>query len=1022
MKKNLLYLKILLLSLLTTLSFAQSAEVRGRVTGEGGTPIYGANVVVKGSRQGAVTDDKGEYRLQVPKGSTLTVSFIGYVAKDVAVGNSSVLDISLAPQSSVLDEVVVTALGIRREKKALGYAISEVKGEELTQARTVNLANSLQGRVAGLNIANTATGAGGSARIIIRGNGSISGNNQPLIVVDGTPINNDNLGSAGMWGGGDSGDGISSLNPDEIETISVLKGATAAALYGSRASNGVILVTTKGGKANRGIGVELNSNYVSENLLLPTYKDYQYEYGAGNDGIKPTTIAEALTSNSWGAKLDGSSTINFDGKSRPYSAYRDNQRDFYRVGSTFTNSVALTGATESITYRLSMNDLNNQSVIPNSGLRRNNFALNVNANLGAKLSLVTNVKYVLERTKNRPRLSDSPGSATYAINAMPTSLPISALEESRHNDNGSEKVWSDNIYIQNPYNAAYDWRQEDKKGRIIGVIEPRYNFTDWLFVRGRLGFDNFNYRNLTITPYGTPQTPRGNMGVANRNFTETNTELLLGVNRKFGERFGINALFGGNLMRQVSLNSNYGGSNFNIPYFYDISNIDPAARNSSENYIERRINSVYGSAEFSYNNYLFITATARNDWFSTLAPANNSILYPSVGGSFVLSEAVKMPKAINYLKLRASWAQAGGDTDPYNLSLYYGLVGAHLGAPLAQINGDRVPNSNLQPLTSTTGEAGFETRLFNNKLGIDFAAYTRKTTNDIVGATISNTSGYNSALFNVGEISNKGIELLLTYRLASNKDFSWDASFNMGYNKSEVVSLYGNLTTLRVDENRTRIAYIHQDVGLPYSQVKGFTYKRDAAGAIVHDVQGRPMQGALVNFGTGVAPTTLGFNNAFRYKGIGVSFLIDGKFGAVVYSGTNAYANNRGLLNTTLAGREGGIVSAGVNEKGEPNAVNSPAKQYYQSLFNIADPFVYNADFLKLRQVIIDYTLPAKVFARTPIKGASISLVGRNLAILMKHTPNIDPESTYNNSNAQGLELAGVPPTRTMGVNLNLKF
>lgn len=1022
MQKNLLYLNILFLSLLTTLSHAQNLDVRGRVTGEGGTPIYGANVVIKGSRQGAVADEKGEYRIQVPKGSTLTFSFIGYVAKDVAVGNSSVLDVSLAPQSSVLDEVVVTALGIRREKKSLGYAISEVKGEELTQARTVNLANNLQGRVAGLNIANTATGAGGSARIIIRGNGSISGNNQPLIVVDGTPINNDNLGSAGMWGGGDSGDGISSLNPDEIETISVLKGATASALYGSRASNGVILVTTKGGKANRGIGVEVNSNYVSENLLLPTYKDYQYEYGAGNNGIKPTTIKEALTSNSWGTKLDGSPTINFDGQSRPYAAYRNNQSDFYRVGSTFTNSVALTGATESITYRLSMNDLNNQSVIPNSGLRRNNFALNVNANLGKNLSLVTNVKYILERTKNRPRLSDSPGSATYAINAMPTSLPISALAESRYNPNGSELTWSDNIYIQNPYNAAYDWRQDDKKGRIIGVIEPRYNFTDWLFIRGRLGFDNFNYRNRTITPYGTPQTPRGNMAVANRNFTETNTELLLGINRKFGGKFGVNALFGGNLMRQVYQNSDYGGSNFNIPFFYDISNIDPAARSSSEAYIEKRINSVYGSAEFSYNNYLFVTATARNDWFSTLAAGNNSILYPSVGASFVLSEAIKMPKAINYLKFRGSWAQAGGDTDPYNLSLYYGLVGAHLGAPLAQVNGDRVPNSNLQPLTSTTSEAGLEARLFNNKLGIDFALYTRKTTNDIVGATISNTSGYNSALFNVGEISNRGIELLLTYRVLGNKAFSWDASFNMGYNKSEVVSLYGDLKTLRVDENRTRIAYIHQDVGLPYSQVKGFTYKRSATGAVVYDAQGYPMQGDLVNFGTGVAPITLGFNNSFRYKGVGLSFLIDGKFGAVIYSGTNAYANNRGLLNTTLEGRETGIVGAGVNEKGEPNAVNVPAQQYYQRLFNIADPFVYSADFLKLRQVIIDYTFPAKVFARTPIKGASISLVGRNLAILMKHTPNIDPESTYNNSNAQGLELAGVPATRTVGVNLNLKF
>ncbi|KAA9357633.1 SusC/RagA family TonB-linked outer membrane protein [Larkinella humicola] len=1022
MKRSLCFLRILVLSLLSTLSFAQTVEVKGKVTEEGKSEINGVNVLIKGTTRGTITNDRGEYSIQVQKGATLKFSSIGFIPKEVEVGNSTTIDVSLTPEESTLSEVVVTALGIKKEKKALGYSVTEVKGEELTQARTVNMANSLQGKVAGLNVANTATGPGGSSRIVIRGNGSISGNNQPLIVVDGTPINNDNLGSAGMWGGGDSGDGISSLNPDEVETISVLKGATASALYGSRASNGVILVTTKGGKANKGIGVELSSNYVAENLLLPTYKDYQYEYGMGNNGIKPTTVAEALTSNSWGAKLDGSNTINFDGKSRPYSAYKNNQTDFYRIGSTFTNSVALTGATESITYRLSMNDLNNKAIIPNSGLRRNNFALNVNANLGPKLSIVTNVKYILEKTTNRPRLSDSPGSATYAINAMPTSLPLSALKESQLNDDGSEKVWSDNIYIQNPYVAANNWRQEDKKGRIIGVVEPRFNFTDWLFLRGRLGFDNFNYRNLTITPYGTPFQPRGGMNVGNRNFTETNSELLLGINKKFGDRFGINALFGGNLMKQTYQNSSYGGSNFNIPYFYDISNIDPAARSSSENYIEKRINSVYGSAEFSYNGYLFVTATARNDWFSTLAKGNNSILYPSVGGSFVVSEAFKLPTAINYLKVRASWAQAGGDTDPYNLSLYYGLSGAHLGAPLAQINGDRVPNSNLQPLTSTTSEAGLETRLFNNKLGVDFALYTRKTTNDIVAATISNTSGYGSALFNVGEIANKGLELLLTYRLASAKDFSWDASFNMGYNKSEVVSLYGNLTTLQVDENRTRIAYIHQVVGLPYSQVKGFTYKKDASGNVVYDSQGYPLQGNLVNFGTGVAPTTLGFTNSFRYKGIGLSFLIDGKFGGVIYSGTNAYANRRGLLKSTLEGRETGIVGKGVNEKGEPNTVKVPAQQYYERLFNIADPFVYSADFLKLRQVIIDYTIPTRVFGKSPFKGASISLVGRNLAILMKKTPNIDPESTYNNSNAQGLELAGVPPTRTVGVNLNLKF
>lgn len=1023
MRKFLLLIGVCMLSLLTLQGFAQNMTVRGKVLQEGGEEIYGANILIKGTNRGTTTNNKGEFSLDAPKGATLVISSVGYVSKSITLGNETVLSVVLAPESTVLDEMVVTALGIKKERKALGYSVSEVKGEELMQARTVNMANSLQGRVAGLNISAPASGPAGSTRIIIRGNGSISGNNQPLIVVDGIPINNDNLGNAGMWGGGDRGDGISSLNPDEIENISVLKGATAAALYGSRASNGAILVTTKGGKAGKGIGVEVNSNFVAEDILIKKFDGYQYEYGMGNRGLKPTTVQEALTSNSWGAKLDGSSVIQFDGKSRPYSAVQDNLTNFYRTGRTFTNSVALTGATERATYRLSMNDLSNTSVIPNSGLRRNNFALNVNANLGEKLSMITNIKYIIEKATNRPRLSDSPGSATYAINAMPTSLGVAALKESQVDARNYELTWSDNIYIQNPYYAAYNWLNSDQKNRIIGTFEPRYDINDWLYLKGRIGFDNFSYRYQDQTPYGTPFSLRGNYNVTNRTFTESNVDLMIGVQKKITEDIGVNVLLGGNQMRQNGRTISFGSGPLNIPFFYDISNSDPANRGLGESWFRKRINSLYGSAEFSYKNYLYVTATARNDWFSTLAPGNNSILYPSVGASFVVSEAVKMPDFINFLKLRSSWAQAGGDTDPYNLSLYYSLSGAHLGAPLAQISGGTVPNASLQPLTSTTFEAGFDTRMLNNRLSIDFAYYTRVTTNDIVGATISATSGFSNALFNVGKIENKGIELLLNYNVLDGKSLKWETSFNMGYNVSKVVNLYGSLTTLRVDENRTRSAYINHVIGLPYSQVQGFDYKRDAAGNVIHNAQGFPVQGDLKNFGTGVAPLTLGWNNSFRYKGVGISFLIDGKFGGYLFSGTNAYAYRRGLTKETLEGRATGqYIGVGVNDKGEKNSVAVNPQDYAERVFNVATPFVYKSDFLKLRQIIIDYTLPTKWLGRSPFKAASVSIVGRNLAILMSKIPNIDPESTYNNSNAQGLELAGVPSTRTFGLNLNLKF
>lgn len=1023
MTKKLLFAHLFSL-LFSAICFGQNVEVTGQVTEDGSnSPVARVTVTQKGTQNATTTNESGFFSIKVPIGSTLTFSSIGYGTKEVEVTGTTI-NTSLVNQSQDLNAVVVTALGIRKEKKALSYAVSEVKGDELTQARSTNIANQLQGKVAGLNISQTATGPGGSARIIIRGNGSISGNNQPLIVVDGIPMDNSNQGSAGMWGGSDKGDGISSLNPDEIESMSVLKGGTAAALYGSRASNGAILVTTKGGgKAGKGIGVEVNSNFVVEDLLISKYKDYQYEYGTGDNGLKPTSAdPNGTQTNSFGGKLDGSQVIQFDGQSRPYVAHKDNLKKFYNAGNTFTNTVALSGATEKISYRFSMSNLDNKSIIPNSGLKRQNFSLNLNGQLSKRLSFLTNVKYIKERTKNRPRVSDSPGNANYTLATMPTSLSVDALKESKYLPNGFERVWSNNQYVQNPYYATEDFIQNDSKDRFIAAFEPRFNVTDWLYVKGRAGFDKFNYRNVEITPTGTGFNLGGGIGNNLRNFTETNLDLMIGVDKKLGSKFAVNGLIGGNNMKRVQKSEDYGGGPFNIPFFYDISNVNPGSRNSGYGYYEKRINSIYGSADISYENYLYLTLTGRNDWFSTLAKGRNSIFYPSVGVSFILSEAVNLPSSINYAKVRASWAQAGGDTEPYNLSLNYGLTGAHLNSPLAQISNGTVPNALLQPLLSTTMEAGIEGRLFNNKMNFDIAVYNRKTEDDIVSATISSTSGYGSALFNVGEITNTGVELLAGYKLSSSKKFSWDISLNMGYNKSKVVSLYQDQRYLQVDEPRSRSVYIFQEVGQAYSQIRGIPFKRDAAGNVIHDAQGFPIAGELKSFGSGVAPMQAGISNSFRFGNVGVSFLIDGKFGGFIYSGTNALAYRYGLHKETLPGRETGVVGAGVLEDGKPNNVNVPAQAYYSRLYNFAEPFVYSSDFVKLRQVIIDYNIPTKIFGKIPFKAASISIVGRNLLILYKKTPNIDPESTYNNSNAQGFEFVGMPPTRTVGVNLNLKF
>ena len=1024
--RNKLLFACLLAVLISTFSFAQDINVNGRVTDEKGAGIAGATVMVKATKKATVTNDNGDFTISARNGAVITVSYVGYLSRDYTV-NGATLNASLVSQSKDLNEVVVTALGIKKEKKALGYALTEVKGEELTQARSVNIANSLVGKVAGLNITSTATGPGGSSRITIRGNASIGGNNQPLIVVDGIPFNNDNLGSVGEWGGQDQGDGISSLNPDEIESVSVLKGGTAAALYGSRASNGAILVTTKSGsKSGKAPLIEIGSNFVVEDILNKKIKDYQYEYGAGDKGtglvgIKPTSADPNLNqTNSWGAKLDGSSVVQFDGVSRPYSAVKDNFSKFYKTGNTFTNNFAISGGTDKITYRLSMSDLNNKGIVPNNTLVRDNVAINLNAVLSKRFSILTNAKYIREKNKHRPRVSDSPGSANYTLWTMPTSLAVQTLKDNKYKDyancNHCEFIWSNNQYVQNPYFATEDYKQEDTKDRFVGVVEPRFNITDWLFVKGRVGFDKFNRRQNDVTPTGTGYQVGGGYNTNLRDFRESNLDIMLGLDKKITNSFSVNAVVGGNRMKQVTSLDNYSGNGFNIPFFYDISNVSTANKSVSYNYYEKRINSVYGSADFSYKNYLFLNLTGRNDWFSTLAANKNSIFYPSVGLSVILSDAFTMPSFVNYAKLRGSWAQTGGDTDPYKLSLTYSLTGATQTAPLAQISQSQVPNANLQPFLVTSSEIGLEARLFNNRVGVDLAVYNRKTTNDIVGASISPTSGYTNALFNIGEVSNKGIELLLSYKTVSSKTFSWETSFNMGYNKSNVVQIYQTLDKLFIEEPRPRVSAIYQVVNKPFAQILGNGYKRDPkTGAVIFNAQGLPLTEGLKAFGSGIAPYTMGFNNSFRFKQFNFSFLVDAKFGGYIYSGTNALAMRYGLSKATLPGRETGVIGQGVNEAGTPNTVVVAAQTYYSNLYNFAEPFVYSSDFIKLRQVILDYSVPAKVFGKTPFKAVTISIVGRNLWTIMKHTPIIDPESGYTNGNAQGQEFAGLPVTRTIG-------
>lgn len=983
--------------------------VTGSITASDGTPLIGVNILEKGTSNGTVSDFEGNYSLNSGSDNpTLVFSFTGFETQEIAVGNQTTLDVIMS-EGVALGEVVVTALGIEREKKALGYSVTEVSGEDFVDAREINIANSLAGKVAGVNVSSTATGPGGSSRIVIRGNSSLTGNNQPLIVIDGVPIDNRNLGAAGMWGGSDYGDGLSSVNPDDVESMTVLKGNTAAALYGSRAANGVILITTKSGSAGDGINVDFSTNYTFENVI--DLYDFQKEYGHGTLGAKPGSQDDAIQFglNSWGDRLDGSSVVQFDGVSRPYSDAGDNLSRFYQTGGTWTNSLGLTGGNQAYNFRIGVTDVRNEGIVPNSGLDRTTFTSKVSATLSERFTATLSGSYVNEEVQNRPRLSDSPGNANYTVWSLPPTINVEDLagpEGDGSDETGGEFDFNDNTFVTNPYWAAYHFDATTKKNRLFGNFSLRYDFTDFLYLQGRIGVDTYDERRRNVEGYGTNYKLLGSVNESTRTFTETNMDFILGYDDRFGA-FGVNAFVGGNQMNNKFESINIGGNELNVPFLESVANV----KNQGYGYgiSEVGINSFYGSIEFSYGDFIYVTATGRNDWFSTLTKADgsgeNNIFYPSVGASFVLSDAVSLPTWITFAKLRGSWAQVGGDTDPYALALTYGLVGqGHLGNPLGGIGTGRIPNSNLVPETNTEIEFGLDFRLFNNRVGVDFAYYDRVTEDGILNASISSTSGFGSQVVNVGEVANKGFELLLNVTPVKTRNLQWDLSFNMNQNDSEVVSLLdpeNDEEDIRLSESRTRNAYIHHKEGFPYSVIMGNNEdgEFDVLGNGVHDFIG-------------------GINNSISWKELTLSFLVDFKTGGDIYAATNAYGWLRGLHKETLVGREDGITIDGENVGGYEEV-----QEFYQNAaFLDTWRFVEDASFIKLRQLSLTYRLPSSILANTPIKGLSIGFVGRNLALLWSKVDNIDPESTFSNGNAQGLEMFGVPRTRTFGFDLNVKF
>jgi TonB-linked SusC/RagA family outer membrane protein len=1023
------FLKAFLLMLIfvtgTSGIYAQRT-VTGTVRDTEKQPIVGANVIVKGTSIGTITTIDGKYTLNVPsQESTIVVSFIGMVTQEIAAGSNSIVDVILEQEATSLDEVVVTALGIKREAKSLGYSATQVNTQQFSTTRLPNMGNSLIGKIAGLNVTTPPSGPGGTSKIRIRGQSSFGGNNSPLIVVNGIPI--DNTPSTGS-NNVDLGDGLQSINPDDIESMTVLKGASAAALYGFRAKDGVIIITTKSGAGQKGIGLELSSSFQADQAL--DYTDYQYEYGQGENGIRPANLSDARRTGVWsfGTKFDGLPAWQVNGTEQPYLPFKDRIKAFYNTGINLTNTVAMSGGDANGSFRLSVTDNNSTSIVPGTKYDKKIFDLGLNYKLTEKLSGQVNANYSIENNHNPPALGGQDFVTANTIYTIANSIDPRWLETNYKDENGNEIAISRFTNRSNPYWTMNERFEDLKRDRLFGNVSLRYQFLPWLYAQGRVGQDYYSLTHDFNTPTGTafvsPVSEGFNGGYTqeSRRFREINMDFLISANKTFGS-FGVGATFGGNSMEQSNENLSTAVTNFYVRDLYTINN--GQIKSPSYSYSRKKVNSLYGTVDLSFKDYLFLNLTGRNDWFSTLNPESNSYLYPSVSTSFLFTQAFKdiMPEWFDYGKVRVAYAEVGGDTDPYTNNLFYTVnTNTFNGIALGDISGSVSPNPNLRPLKVKEAEVGLETYLFDRRITLDLAAYRKNTVDEILNVDISNASGYSQTKVNVGRLRNQGIEALLTLVPVRRQNFSWETSFNYTYNISKVLELANGQQRIDVGTGDF-IGTTSQEVGLPMGSIRGIDYKRDDQGRIITS-NGRFLAGDYVTYGSAIPKHVGGWLNTFTYKVFRVFGQIDFKGGHKLISNTNFNLLRHGLTKSSLVGREGGVVFEGYNVDGTPNETPVEAEAFYADYRGkyVVTPFVYNASFIRFRTLSVGADL-TKFVSGTFIKGLSLSGNINNFFIIKKYVDNLDPESVYSASdNKVGLESSGLPTTRSYGVSLNVKF
>lgn len=1025
---------------------ADGITVKGNISDVSG-PLIGVSVIVVGTTNGTITDMDGNFTLECNAGDELEISYIGY--NTIRVKAQSNMQITLEESSTELEEVVVTALGIKRDRKALGYGLSEVKGEELTKAKETNVINSLAGKVAGLVVSNTAGGASGSTRVMLRGTTELTGNNQPLYVVDGVPLDNTNFGSAGEQGGYDLGDGISAINPDDIETMTVLKGPAASALYGSRASHGVILITTKKAEQEK-VSVEYNGSFTVDTQLAK-WNDVQEIYGMGDNG-QYQLDASSGTNQSWGVKADMIDKTYFDGSVHPFLIYPNNTSSFFRTGLTAQNTAVLSVNTGKTGVRFSFTDMRNKDILPNTNMSRDNFNLRVNTSAGP-IDFDFSANYTRENVKNRPALGSSQSNVGKNLMTLASTYNIEWLKNYQNAD-GTYANWNGNDqYNRNPYWDLYKNENKSVKDVFRFTAKAIYNIDKHLKIQGTLGTDINNMNFDDFIARSTPGVLPGKLTNSIFNNRTLNAEILALYNNNWGS-FDLNATLGGNIFKVDNKTTVITGTDQQMDGVVSI--INYAEQNVQPSTYKKQINSLYASASLGYRSTYYLEGTVRGDRSSTLPSSNNTYIYPSVSGSIVFTNFIKnsnIKNVFSFGKVRASWAKVGSDTDPYQLALNYATGKySYPGFTIGMINNYTQPNSDLKPTMTSSYELGAELKFFNGRLGIDLTYYNQTSKDQIISLASSAPSGYQSRLINAGKIQNKGIELAINGRVLQIKDFAWDAGFNFSKNSNKVLELVEGMDFFQLADASWAGVSVGAEVGKDYGSILGTDFKRNENGDILIDKNtGLPLYDEnLKTLGNSTWDWTGGFYSTFTYKNFHLYAAFDIKMGADLYSFSMRSAYLTGKATGTLPGREEwyrseearkaagmteeqwrtagkceGLIVDGVVDNGDgtysKNTYAVNPQNYWKSVAEKAPAlFIYDNSYIKCREITFGYTFPSSMLGKF-VKSLSLSFVARNPFIVWKNIPNIDPDSNYNTS-GMGLEYGSLPSRRSYGFNINVKF